>query len=233
MKPVLAYTLLLITSLGLAYQTWTRGDSVRPSGSVTLWSVDVDEISAIVYEAGRRRVSLERREDADPYLWGSVTRPVVGDSVSAARDTTTEFLVGQGADGLLALLASPRALRDLGMLDAEREEEYGLVGSLESLVVQVDREIHELLLGATVFRTNDRLRQGCGERARVRVAGCGARLAGKRRAGLCGNPSPCLCPRGCRCGNGADRAGRAYHAQISNRILRVPVVDACRCTGPA
>ena len=156
MKPVLAYTLLLITSLGLAYQTWTRGDSVRPPGSVTLWSVDVDEISSIVYEAGRRRVTLERQEDADPYLWGSVTRPVVGDSVTAARDTTTEFLVGQGADGLLALLSSPRALRDLGMLDAELEEEYGLVGSLESLVVQVDEETHELLLGATVFRTNDR-----------------------------------------------------------------------------
>ena len=123
---------------------------------MTLWSVDVDEISAIVYEAGRRRVSLERREDAVPYLWGSVTRPVVGDSVSAARDTTTEFLVGQGADGLLALLASPRTLRDLGMLDAEREEEYGLVGSLESLVVRVDQETHELVLGATVFATNDR-----------------------------------------------------------------------------
>ena len=156
MKSVLAYTVLLITSLGLAYQTWTRGDSVRPSGSVTLWSVDVDQISSIVYKTGRRRVSLERREDAVPYLWGSVTRPVVGDSVSAARDTTTEFLVGQGADGLLALLASPRTLRDLGMLDAEREEEYGLVGSLESLVVQVDQETHELVLGATVFATNDR-----------------------------------------------------------------------------
>lgn len=156
MKPVLAYTLLLITSLGLAYQTWTRGDSVQPSGSVALWRVDVDEISSIVYEAADRRVSLERREDANPYYWGSVTRSTVGDSVSVTSDSTAEFLVGHGADGLLALLASPRALLDLGMLDGEREEEYGLVGSLESLVVQVDRERHELILGATVFRTNDR-----------------------------------------------------------------------------
>ena len=233
MKPVLAYTLLLITSLGLAYQTWTRGDSVRPSGSLTLWSVDVDEISSIVYEAGLRRVYLERREDVDPYLWGRVTRPIVGDSVAAARDTTTEFLVGQGADGLLALLASPRALRDLGTLDAELEEEYGLVGSLESLVVQADRETHELLLGATVFRTNDRYVRGRCKRARVRAAGRGARLAGKRGAGLFGNPAPCLYPRGGRCGDGADGAGRAYHAQIGNRILRVRVVDACRRTGPA
>jgi len=155
-KPVLAYIFLLIASLGFAYQTWTRGDATRPSGSLTIWSVDVDEISSIAYEAGRRRVSLERREDADPYLWGSVTRPIIGDSVTATRDTTTEFLVGQGADGLLALLASPRSLLDLGTLDAEREEEYGLVGSLESLVVQVDEESHELLLGATVFSTNDR-----------------------------------------------------------------------------
>ena len=156
MKPVLAYTLLLIASLGLAYQTWTRGDTVLAPGSVTLWSVDVDEISAIVYEAAGTRVAIERREDADPYLWGSVTRSVVGDSVSAASDTTTEFLVGQGADGLLAMLAAPRVLRDLGMLDAEREEEYGLVGTLERLVVRLDRETHELLLGGTVFRTNDR-----------------------------------------------------------------------------
>ena len=156
MKSVLAYTLLLVASLGLAYQTWTRGDAVLPSGSVTLWSVDMDEISSIVYEAADRRVTIERREDEGPYLWGSVTRSVLGDSVSAASDTTTEFLVGQGADGLLAMLAAPRALRDLGMLDAEREEEYGLDGNLESLVVQTDRETHELLLGATVFRTNDR-----------------------------------------------------------------------------
>jgi hypothetical protein len=155
-KPVLAYTLLLVASLGLAYQTWTRGDTVLSPGSLTLWTVDMDKISSIVYEAADKRVAIERREDEGPYLWGSVTRSVLGDSVSAASDTTTEFLVGQGADGLLALLAAPRILRNLGMLNAEREEEYGLDGSLESLVVQADRETHELLLGATVFGTNDR-----------------------------------------------------------------------------
>lgn len=156
MKSVSAYTLLLVASLGLAYQTWTRGDTVLSPGSLTLWTVDMDKISSIVYEAADKRVAIERREDEGPYLWGSVTRSVLGDSVSAANDTTTEFLVGQGADGLLALLAAPRILRNLGMLNAEREEEYGLDGSLESLVVQADRETHELLLGTTVFGTNDR-----------------------------------------------------------------------------
>ena len=156
MKPVLAYALLLIASLGLAYQTWNRGDPLPRARSATLWRVDVDEISSVVYETEGQRVSLERRDEADPYLWGSETRSLPGDSLSGTRDTTTEFLVGQGADGLLALLASPRTLRDLGELDAEQEEEYGLAGSTERLVVRADGETHELILGATGVRSNDR-----------------------------------------------------------------------------
>lgn len=156
MKPVLAYALLLIASLGLAYQTWNRGDPLPRARSTTLWRVDVDEISSVVYETEGQRVSLERRDEADPYLWGSETRSLPGDSLSGTRDTTTEFLVGQGADGLLALLASPRTLRDLGELDAEQEEEYGLAGSTERLIVRADGETHELILGATVVRSNDR-----------------------------------------------------------------------------
>lgn len=169
MKLLSAHTLLLLASLGLAYQTWARDDAVMAPGSVALWRADVDQISSIVYEAGRRRVVVERRrEDTGTYLWGSVTRPAGPDSASAARDTTTAFVVGEGANALLGLLASPRSLRDLGTLDAEREEEYGLAGSPGRLVVQLDRDTHELLVGGVVFGTGDRyVRDAATERAYV------------------------------------------------------------------
>ncbi|HEX6925192.1 MAG TPA: DUF4340 domain-containing protein [Longimicrobiaceae bacterium] len=184
MKLAAIHALLLLATLGFAYQTWTR-DKTGPvtPGSVLIWDTDVDDIVAIAYESDEQEVSIERREDeTGTYFWGTVTHPAretppsdtAGDSVAAdsesatpdgdsaapdtmpAAPTVIEFVVGQEGDVLLDEAADPRALRDLGTVDEQRLSEYGLADSTAKIVVRTEDATRELEVGGTAWGVNDR-----------------------------------------------------------------------------
>jgi hypothetical protein len=68
----------------------------------------------------------------------------------------SQFLVGEQGVELARSLAEPRALRDLGEVDAEREREYGLVEGTTRLETDLAGETRALIVGGPVFGTGDR-----------------------------------------------------------------------------
>jgi hypothetical protein len=158
MKAVTSHAVLLVVALAAAYLTWSRGSEAPPApGSVELWEGRPDELQAIRFEGMGRNVVIERRsDDGGSMLWAVVT-PLNPDSAAQLGvPTRSEFLVGEQGDELVRGLAAPRALRDLGTVDAEREREYGLVERTSKLEVDVDGDTHALTVGGFVFGTGDR-----------------------------------------------------------------------------
>lgn len=157
MRLVRVHAVLLLAALALAYQTWTDRSNPLEPGSVALWNEDPDDIASIVYEDEPLRVVLERREDEEgAYLWGTVTRAAPTTETPAPPAEPMQFLVGEYTEMLLATLADMRALRDLGEVGAEREQEYGLAGAAPRLVVDFGGRTRELSVGGAAFGTSDR-----------------------------------------------------------------------------
>ena len=167
MKLVVGHAVLLILALALAYQTWTRDGTPPDPESVLLWSGDPDDVTRVVYETPLKRAVLEPRSDeAGSYVWVTVT-PQTADSAAVA-DSVIQFVGNEQATSLVEVLAEPRALRDLGAVDGEREQEFGLTDSRVALTVEVGGETRELAVGGTVFASGDRYLKDLG-RGRVYV----------------------------------------------------------------
>jgi hypothetical protein len=138
-KLVVGHAILLVAALAFAYQTWTRGDGPpRAPESVVLWEADPENVTRIVYEGPRVRTAFEPREDeTGRYVW-----------VTATFQQT-------GAD-LVAALAAPLALRELGLVDAEQKGELGLDSTDAQVTVDLDGESHVLRIGGVVYGSGDR-----------------------------------------------------------------------------
>jgi hypothetical protein len=67
-----------------------------------------------------------------------------------------EFVGDAQADELVASLAAPRAVRDLGLVNAEERDELGLTDSDEQVTIDVDGTAHVLRIGGIVFASGDR-----------------------------------------------------------------------------
>jgi hypothetical protein len=158
MKAVASHAVLLAVALGAAYLTWTRGSEAPPApGSVELWEGEPEQVEAIRFAGLGRRVAVERRsDDRGSHFWAVVTPLDPDSAVQLGQPARTEFLVGEQGDELVRGLAAPRALRDLGAVDAEREREYGFAERTSELEVDVDGETHRLIVGGFVFGTGDR-----------------------------------------------------------------------------
>ena len=156
MRLVVAHTVLLLAALAVAYQTWSRADDPAPGPStVSLWRGEPEDLTRIVYETVNRRVAVERRaDDTGSFVWVSVT--IDGDTTAAAPDSVIEFPGDDQAHELTEAYAALRAIRDLGAIDAESQEELGLTESTATLRVELGDEAHTLHVGGTVFASGDR-----------------------------------------------------------------------------
>jgi hypothetical protein len=157
-KLVVGHAVLLVAALAFAYQTWTRGDGPPPAPeSVLLWSADPDDVLGVVYEGPNVRTVFEPREDeAGPYVWVTATFRRSGADGAPAGDSVVAFVGDAQADALVAALAAPRAVRDLGLVDSEQKSELGLDDSEERLTVDLDGESHALQIGGVVYASGDR-----------------------------------------------------------------------------
>jgi hypothetical protein len=179
--PIL-HGVLLVAALLFAYQTWTREEVVEPTtGTVVLWSIPFDKLTAVTYETTipnqeSHAVRLERRRDEKgPYLWGLETRSRmryperdpsswefdagVGapDSYVPEADTKVyEFAVGERGAKVMEKVAEMRAIRDLGKVNEEQHELYGLDESREDLAVIHEGGTRRLRIGGKVFGSADR-----------------------------------------------------------------------------
>jgi hypothetical protein len=170
MKGAIVHGVLLVTMLAVAYQTWTRDKTVKPStGTVVLWTHKPAELQAIVHETPERTVRVERRgEGAAAYLWGSDARvttktlpPAADADPEAAPETeqtttTREFPVGEAIDPVVAGLSAMRAIRDLGTLGDEQKKEYELAEAKTTLSVVFAGGTRTLLVGDRVLGGKDR-----------------------------------------------------------------------------
>lgn len=171
---------LLVAALLFAYQTWTREEAVVPTtGTVVLWSMPADKLRSVTYDTGGEQahaVRLERRSDQKgAFLWGTETRTIsqypertpskwiidagIGapDSYVAKRVSKSyEFAVGDKGDEVMEKLAEMRAIRDLGKIDDEQKELYGLHDATAILSVAFEGGSHSLMIGDKVFGSADR-----------------------------------------------------------------------------
>ncbi len=167
MKLVVGHTVLLILALALAYQTWARDGTPPDPASVLLWSGDPDDVTRVVYETPRKRAVLEpRRDEAGSYVWVAVT--LWSADSAAVADSVVQFVGNEQATSLMEVLAEPRALRDLGAANGEREQEFGLTDSRVALTVEVGGEARALAIGGIVFASGDRYLKDL-ERSRIYV----------------------------------------------------------------
>lgn len=70
-RSLLIYAVLLVGSLGWAYQTWTHEDELELADKVVLLSGSPDELASIVYRGPELELTLEFRDDEHGrYAWG-------------------------------------------------------------------------------------------------------------------------------------------------------------------
>ncbi|MDE2772640.1 MAG: hypothetical protein OXI46_02900 [Gemmatimonadota bacterium] len=156
MRIVVTHALVLLAALAVAYQTWSREDDATSSpGTVSLWDREPEDLTRIVYQTSGRRVSVERREDdTGAFVWVSVT--IDRDTTTAAPDSVIEFPGDDQAHDLIEAYAAPRAIRGLGAIDTQSQEEFGLIENTATLRIELGDDAHILRVGGIVFASGDR-----------------------------------------------------------------------------
>ena len=102
-----------------------------------------------------RTVFEPRADETGPYVWATATFQRSG-ADGTQRPTRWSSSWATSRPTLVAALAAPLAVRDLGLVDAEQRAELGLDDSEEQVTVELDGESHVLRIGGVVFASGDR-----------------------------------------------------------------------------
>ena len=174
-RGAIIHGILLVGALLLAYQTWTREETVEPlTGDIVVWSVPPQQLKAIALEFEGREIRVERRtDDQGSYFWGSDQRtieqylppdknkPDAGPGPRVPEQpvkasSKREFMVGEKGDELFKNLTELRALRSLGKIDEDKKALYEFVEKTQTISVIHDGGTHSLVLGGKVYGSGDR-----------------------------------------------------------------------------
>ncbi len=141
----LIYAVLVVAMLAVAFRTWTHQDREAPApGTIEPWHESADAIVAVEYTRPGHRTDIRRQSAGDTtFLWATV-------------DTASFLVSTDGGKRLLDALATPQALRDLGVPNARERQTYGLDTARSRLVVRFRDGSRDLLLGAFTYFTGDR-----------------------------------------------------------------------------
>lgn len=165
-RSLLIYALLLVGSLGWAYQTWTHEDELALADKVVLLPGSPDELHSIVYRGPELELTLDFREDEHGrYAWGraeprgaALEPPELPPAEEGAEPPPPppvpepeEFKVGKAGDPVIEALAPFVAKRrlegvgdDLAELGLEEPE-----ATLE--ITREGKEPKVFELGSNVF----------------------------------------------------------------------------------
>jgi hypothetical protein len=185
MRGALIHGILLAVMLVYGYRTWTRDKTAEPTaGSVALWNKPESDLVSIELKSPKKIVKLEHKPEG--YWWGVDTtidlKPKAvpagsnGSAGSAAGSAgsgagsaakppveeeevgrkTHEFPLGDPGDTMIKNWASARALRDLGVPNAEAKKDYKLEDSKTTLTITFNDGPKTLLIGGSVYGGGDR-----------------------------------------------------------------------------
>jgi hypothetical protein len=161
MRSALVHAALLGIALVAVFATWTwEGAEASGEPAVVVWEREPEEVIAVTFRSGERRVELERRSEGEErWIWGRETFPnamAIGlptDSTAPPPPplTVEEYPVDQGGETLFGRLAGLTAIRDLGPADDEKLTTYGLDVTEPALVVRfADGSERNLVFGGNV-----------------------------------------------------------------------------------
>ncbi len=140
----LVYAVLVVAALAVAFRTWTHQDRVATSpGTVEPWHESPDALLGLEYTGPGKRVEIHRAGPADSsYLWATVD--------------TSAFVVGEDVgQRLVSALATPHALRDLGVPANAQRHAFGLDTAHTRLVIRFRNGSHDLLIGGKAYLTGE------------------------------------------------------------------------------
>lgn len=146
---------------------------VQKDKKVEVWGGTIEQLEAISYEGDKRKVRLEARKDeAGSYFVGSVEReitvgppprrppemsnPDAGPPKMETKQETLRFVGVKEANTLAAQLAPLFAVRKVGKIGKDREEEFGLHEPQGTIAVRIGGKEHKLVLGGTAPGGSDR-----------------------------------------------------------------------------
>ncbi len=169
MKPLALHGALLLVSAGLAYSVWNRDEppAEKQQTMVDVWGGTQATFSKLSFEGKTRKVRLETQKDDLGYYYVTTVdteegTPPAGHMVPSAaplkppQPKTTRFVSVKAGETLVKALAPLKALRAIGKLSADRNEEFGLDKPEGTLKVTVDGKEHVLLIGGTAPGGSDR-----------------------------------------------------------------------------
>lgn len=165
-RSIIVYALVLMGSVGWAYQTWTHEDELALAEKVVLLPGKPEQLTSVVFESEKLTLTLEMREDErGRFAWGhSDPRPVEEPEPEPAGDESGEapatppapqpeqFKVGKAGNTLLEALAPFVAKRRLEGVSDEDLEALGLAepeGTLE--IAREGKDTKRFELGGNVF----------------------------------------------------------------------------------
>ena len=169
MKPLVLHGAALLVSAGLAYSVWNRDEAPteKQQSMVDVWGGTQASFSKLSFEGKTRKVRLETQKDELGYYYVTTVdteevSPPAGHVVPSAaplkppEPKTTRFVSVKAGETLVKALAPLKALRAIGKLGADRNEEFGLDKPEGTLKVTIDGKEHVLLIGGTAPGGSDR-----------------------------------------------------------------------------
>jgi hypothetical protein len=168
-KALAVHAAVLVVSAGLAYSVWNRDQPLpeKQQSMVDVWGGNQASFSKLSFEGKTRKVRLEAQKDELGYFYvGTVdteeATPPAGHVVPSAtplkppEPKTTRFVSVKAGETLVKSLAPLKALRAVGKIGADRNEEFGFDKPEGTLKVTVDGKEHVLIFGGSAPGGSDR-----------------------------------------------------------------------------
>lgn len=164
-KTLIIYALLLVTSLGFAYRSWTAEQGPDLSESVVILQLAQDDLTGVRYDSAKIDVALEVRDDeAGRYVWVNA-KPKAEEPEAEPADappnphapppvdtTPEEFKAGLAGDRVIEGLAPFVAKRILEGVDEAKLDELGLANAEATLSIERDgRDAKTYEVGGGVY----------------------------------------------------------------------------------
>ena len=168
MKPLVLHGGLLVVAAGLAYSVWNKDEPVpeQQQALVDVWGGSQASFTKLSFEGKTRKVRLEGQKDALGYYYvatvdkedappadphaGVPNAPLKApDAETKPKKETTRFVSVKAGETLVKALAPLQAVRAVGKVEVNRNEEFGLDKPEGTLKVTIDGKEHVLVIGGT------------------------------------------------------------------------------------
>ena len=169
MKPLVLHGGLLVVAAGLAYSVWNKDEPApeKQQALVDVWGGSQASFTKLSFEGKTRKVRLEGQKDALGYYYvttvdkedappadphaGVPNAPLKAPdgSETKPKKETSRFVSVKAGETLVKALAPLQAVRAVGKVEANRNEEFGLDKPEGTLKVTIDGKEHVLVIGGT------------------------------------------------------------------------------------